>query len=134
MRAVRRKYTKAEVVLRTALRGRRVYCSAHVRNLPGTPDLVVRRACTAIFVDGDYWHGRLYLEEGLAALKRSFRPPGRDFWVRKIVRNVERDSRQKNALRALGWRVIRVWETDILSNPAKVAAKIERSILTRSAR
>lgn len=128
MRAVRRKNTGAEIALRAALRKANIFCSTHDCTLPGTPDLLVRDKRTAIFVDGDYWHGRIYLEKGLGALQRSFRSASRRFWVAKILRNAKRDRRQERELRTLGWQVVRIWESDILGSPAKVVARIRRSI------
>src|SRR4051812_34115001 len=91
MASVRRKNTAAEVTLRRALWHLGLRYRLHDRLLPGTPDIVFRRARVAVFVDGDYWHGRILVEQGEAALRQTFRKAHRSFWTTKIKRNVERD-------------------------------------------
>ena len=78
-----------------------------VRKLPGNPDIVLPKYKTVIFVNGCFWHGH----EGC----RYFRLPKSnvEFWEEKIKRNVARDVRNEAELKALGWRVVRVWECEI---------------------
>lgn len=128
MKAVRRRDTDPEIALRLALWRRGLRYRLHVRSLPGTPDIVLRRYRTVVFVDGDYWHGRILLERGRAALMKSFRPQHRAFWVAKIERNVERDAFQTNQLAAMGWTVVRVWERDVMRDPEGVAHLIACAI------
>lgn len=82
----------------------------HDRRLPGTPDIVFPASRVAVFVDGDFWRGRVFLEQGATALRKTLRGASRRFWIAKITKNVQRDRRQGTAVTALGWRVIRVWE------------------------
>lgn len=63
----------------------------------------------AVFIDGDFWHGRTY-EKLLASRK----DPENDYWVQKIKRNMERDAEQIKALDKKGWKYIRIWEKDIM--------------------
>ncbi len=74
------------------------------RSLPGRPEIVLPRHRTVIFVHGCFWHGH----PGC----KTFRLPKsrRRWWQAKIARNRERDSTHEAALRALGWRVVVVWE------------------------
>lgn len=132
MASVRHGDTEAEVALRRALWRLGLRYRLHDRRLPGTPDIVLRGARVAVFVDGDYWHGRILLEQGLDALRAAFRTPNRDFWIAKIVRNVERDRRQTAALECLGWRVIRVWSRDVLRSADQEAARIRRALASRA--
>ena len=124
MRAVRRRDTGAEVMLRHALRKINRRFATHDVRLPGTPDIVFSRVRVAVFVDGDYWHGRTLLEDGIEALRAGLRTANRKFWIQKIVRNVQRDRLQGKALKSLGWRVIRLWERDILRDPHVAAKKV----------
>jgi DNA mismatch endonuclease (patch repair protein) len=76
----------------------------HVRNLPGSPDIVLPALRTAIFVHGCFWHrhpGCRY------ATKPATR---RDFWENKLSENVARDKHKKMELEALGWNVLVIWE------------------------
>ena len=76
----------------------------HVAGLPGKPDLVFRRLHKVIFVHGCFWHQHT-CPNGQRCPKSRVR-----FWRRKLDGNVERDRRQRRALRKAGWRVLVVWE------------------------
>lgn len=78
----------------------------------GKPDLVFSRARVAVFVDGDFWHGRLIQEERISAFKKQFRQRA-GWWLTKVQRNIERDNRVGDTLRAEGWTVVRLWESNI---------------------
>jgi len=84
----------------------------NVRGVPGTPDIVIRRLRTAIFVNGCFWHGH-GVEAGGDRLIDSpcCRIPttNRDFWLHKIARNRERDALVAMKLRQNGWNVLVVW-------------------------
>lgn len=79
----------------------------NVRKLPGTPDIVMRKYRTVIFVNGCFWHGH----EGC----KFFRMPHTNtpFWEKKIQRNKERDKRNIQALREKGWNVVTIWECEL---------------------
>lgn len=79
----------------------------HRRDLPGTPDLVLSRHRTVIFVHGCFWHQH--------RCRRGDRRPraNRAYWEAKLDRNVQRDARNRRRLRRLGWRVLTVWECQI---------------------
>src|SRR5216683_2453304 len=84
MAAVRRVNTAPELALRRALRALGVRYRLHRRDLPGSPDLVFVRARVAVFVDGDFWHGRVLVDKGDFAFRSAFRRNRRAFWVTKI--------------------------------------------------
>jgi DNA mismatch endonuclease (patch repair protein) len=119
MARVKGRDTGPELALRRALyaagvRGWR----CHRKTLPGSPDLSFGRARLAVFVDGGFWHGH---------------PtkwwPGRSgpYWDEKIERNIARDRRVDAELEALGWKVLRLWDFEIVDDPAAAArAVIER--------
>jgi DNA mismatch endonuclease (patch repair protein) len=121
MRAVSRQDTAAEIELQKTLRREHVGFETHVQILGCRPDVVLRSSRIAVFVDGDFWHGRLLVECGMRALRRSFRKECQAFWVAKIVRNAARDRTQTCRLRRHGWCVIRVWEREILKDPVAAA-------------
>lgn len=107
MAAVKGKDTKPEMIVRKYLFSRGLRFRIQVRKLPGNPDIVLPKYKTVIFVNGCFWHGH----EGC----RYFRLPKSNvgFWKEKIERNVARDVRNEAELKALGWRVVRVWECEI---------------------
>lgn len=117
----RKSGTACEVKLWRALRKLRLRFKRNVASLPGCPDVVFEREKVAVFADGDFWHGRK-LASRLAKLSGGHNSA---YWVRKVQTNVARDRRVRSELKAEGWRVIRVWESDINSDPERAAARIE---------
>lgn len=106
MARVRGKNSKPEVVVRRVVHGLGYRFRLHARDLPGTPDLVLRKKRKAIFVHGCFWHRH----QGCA---RTTIPTMRArFWKSKFAQNVERDARKEKALLALGWEVLVVWECE----------------------
>src|SRR2546421_2815940 len=119
MAAVRSCDNEAEVLLRRELARRGLRYRLRPRRaageaLLGRPDIVFVKARVIAFVDGDFWHGRLLLEQGRKALAAKFRPTLRKWWLTKIGGNVARDRRVAHALRAGGWTGLGFWESDIL--------------------
>ncbi len=116
----RGKDTKAELLLREALWALGVRYRLHAAGLPGKPDIVFPRQKIAVFVDGDFWHGRNWpvLEE---QLRRRANP---DYWVAKIAYNRNRDNEQTEALRGQGWTVVRLWETEVRKDPRAAVEKV----------
>lgn len=107
MAAVKGKDTKPEMIVRKYLFSRGLRFRIQVRKLSGTPDIVLPKYKTVIFVNGCFWHGH----EGC----KYFRLPKSnvEFWSEKIERNIERDRESMQALFDLGWKVIRVWECEL---------------------
>ena len=122
--ANRKTNTSPEILLRKTLFASGLRFRLHAKDLPGCPDLVIRRRKIAVFCDGDFWHGRRWPK------RRSKLAAGWNaaYWVAKIERNRERDRRVTSALRQLGWQVIRVWEGDVRREPLRVATKIVKVI------
>jgi DNA mismatch endonuclease, patch repair protein len=82
----------------------------NVKNLPGKPDIVLRKFRLAIFIDGEFWHGHNW-EEKNHSIKSN-----RGFWIPKIERNMQRDKEVNQDLMKTGWKVMRFWEQDIKKN------------------
>jgi DNA mismatch endonuclease (patch repair protein) len=127
MAAVRNKDSKAELALRRQLHARGLRYRLHARDVPGRPDLVIRKYRLAVFVDGDFWHGNAWRLRGLARFEDQF-PSNRDFWVAKIRRNMERDQEVTAALVANGWTVVRLWESEVLASPAAAADRVQGAL------
>lgn len=107
MAAIKGKNTRPEMIVRKYLFARGLRFRINNRKLPGTPDIVLKKYKTVVFVDGCFWHGH----EGC----RYFKLPASniEFWKQKINLNIARDYRVEVELRLLGWRVIRIWECEI---------------------
>ena len=131
MRAVLRENTLAEMYLQNALRDEEVRFETHVQVLGCRPDVVLHSSRIAVFVDGDFWHGRLLVERGMRALRRTFRKECQAFWIAKIARNAARDRAQTCRLRRHGWCVIRVWEREILKDPVAAALIVIKRAVAR---
>jgi len=106
MRAVRQKDTKPEIIVRKILHGLGFRFRLHRTDLPGTPDIVLRKYKTAIFVHGCFWHRH----EGcrLASTPKT----RQEYWLPKFEANVERDARKIAQLQTMGWQPMVIWECE----------------------
>lgn len=118
----RRQDTTPEILLRRTLWKLGLRYRLHSANLPGRPDIVMSRHRLVVFCDGDFWHGRNWPQRK----KKLTKGWNSKYWVAKIARNRARDRSVNLALRRLGWRVIRVWESDVRRDAKQVACKIVR--------
>ncbi|MDE6551392.1 MAG: very short patch repair endonuclease [Muribaculaceae bacterium] len=107
MAAIKGKDTKPEMIVRKYLFSRGLRYRVNNRKLPGSPDIVLKKYKTVIFVDGCFWHAH----RGC----KYYRLPKSnvDFWRAKIARNIARDYVNNVDLELAGWKVIRVWECEI---------------------
>ncbi len=119
MSAIRGKDTKPEMMVRRYLFAKGLRYRVNNRKLPGTPDIVLKKYKTVVFIDGCFWHGH----EGC----RYYKLPKTNeyFWRHKIAMNMARDFANNVVLELAGWRVLRVWECDI-----KTKAKREATLET----
>ena len=111
MQRIRAMDTKAEVLLRKALWKNGIHYRKNYKDLPGKPDIAITKYRIAIFVDGDFWHARGHKKAPGEQIRTN-----REFWIKKLKRNVERDRDVNDALLEQGWLVLRYWESDILKN------------------
>jgi len=119
--------TRPELSLRRALWKLGLRIRTHATDLPGRPDIVMRRLKIAVFCDGDFWHGRCW-----PALKRALQQRANpSYWIAKIGTNRQRDTRSRRALRHLGWHVISLWETDIQRDPEQAALVVKAAVDSR---
>ena len=123
MKAIHSNNTSIELLLRRELWKRNVRYRIHVKILGCRPDFSIKKYKLAVFVDGDFWHGRDYSEERFHTNKK--------FWHNKIRRNMERDLEQTILLRDAGWIVLRFWETEILKDVSQCATAVIQTIRIR---
>lgn len=120
MSRIRGKDTRPEMTVRRILWARGYRYRLHRKDLPGKPDLVLKRYRATIFVHGCYWHRHGCLATTIPATRR-------DFWLGKFEGNVARDRRNVEALRESGWRVLVVWECSLRGKDSDLDAVIERT-------
>lgn len=128
MSAIRSIGGKAEVALRSELHRRGLRFRKNVHRLPGRPDVVFPRAKLVVFVDGDYWHARILREQGIEALRERMRTSNKEYWIQKFQRRLEIDDRVTAHLKAEGWTVLRMWESDVRADVRSAAAQIESGL------
>lgn len=112
MASVRSRDTGPELALRRTLHRHGVRYRVRAADVPGHPDLAIRKYRLAVFIDGDMWHGNEHIRRGLPDLESLF-PSRAEFWCEKIRRNMARDEEVNAKLRAEGWTVVRIWASDV---------------------
>ncbi len=122
MRAVRARDTSPELAVRRLLRPFAPGYRLHRKDIPGRPDIAYIGAKRAVFVHGCFWHGH-DCARGARAPKTNA-----DYWQAKIARNKARDAGAMDALAALGWRALIVWECE-LKEPEALARKLRAFLL-----
>ena len=125
MAAIHSKDTKPEMIVRKGLWSRGFRYRLNYKRLPGHPDLVLRKYRTCIFVNGCFWHGHgvalPQMSDGRSQMEDVIEnsacckipKTNRVFWVKKILRNMERDREEQRKLAAMGWHCITIWECEL---------------------
>lgn len=113
MGKVRSRDTKPELLVRRRLHKAGFRYRLHVKELPGTPDIVFPSHRTVVFVQGCFWHGH-HCRRGRLPVSNSA------FWREKIQTNRARDNRVMEAVESLGWKALVVWECDLEAGVAAV--------------
>lgn len=108
MSRIRSKDTSPEIRVRSFLHRSGFRFRLHVKNLSGSPDIVLPKYKTAIFVHGCYWHRHEGCKEGAYFPKDP--KQGVEFWRKKFEKNVQRDQKNRVMLEELGWKVAVIWE------------------------
>ncbi len=112
MSQVRAKNTKPEKIVRSILHRNGYRFRLHRGDLPGTPDIVLPKHNSIIFVHGCFWHQH-------KDCKLSKKPKSNtQYWYKKLDRNVERDKANIEKLTHDGWRVLVIWECEIKKGQA----------------
>lgn len=122
MSRVRQANTKPEMLVRSLLHRLGYRFRLHRKDLPGSPDIVLPKHRTAIFVHGCFWHRH-------AGCRKATTPKSNlDYWLKKFEENIERDSRKERELAALGWRVVTVWQCETDSRDKTELESVLRGI------
>ena len=118
MSKIRSNNTKPEILLRKALFAKGLRYKINDKKLQGKPDIVLPKYKTAIFVHGCFWHNH-------RGCKRAHLPKSNvEYWENKIRTNEERDFKNQEILKQLGWNVVIIWECEL-----KTKEKIEQAVI-----
>ena len=128
MSRIRSKNTKPELIVRSLLHRMGFRFRVNRKDLPGTPDIVLPKYKTVIFVHGCYWHRHPGCKGATTPSTR------REFWEKKFRDNVDRDSRNQRDLRKAGWKVIVLWECEVFADPAIAVEKVATTLGRTSTR
>jgi len=126
MASIHAKGTKPELLVRRWLWNHGYRYRLNVKSVPGSPDIVMRKYRTAIFVNGCFWHGH----EGCN--KYSSPKTNTDFWIAKVTRNRERDQRNYKDLHDAGWHVIVIWECQLKKSNIEATMHGVEHVLSRN--
>lgn len=105
--------TKPEIIVRKYLFSKGLRYRKNVKNLPGKPDVVLKKYKTAVFVNGCFWHGHQGCKYFVMPKSNT------EYWNKKISHNIKRDRIVNAELASLGWNVITVWECELKSDKRK---------------
>ena len=122
MSRIRSKNTKPEIRLRSLLHKAGYRFRLHARKLLGTPDIVLPKYRTVIFVHGCFWHRHNDCANSTMPKTRI------EFWESKFKTTVERDQDKIEKLRLAGWRVIIVWECELDKNDGLLIRRISEEL------
>ncbi|HOE83881.1 MAG TPA: very short patch repair endonuclease [Sphaerochaeta sp.] len=107
MASIKAKDTRAELLVRRYLHRQGFRYRTNDRRLPGTPDIVLPKYRTVIFINGCFWHAH----HGCS--RYTLPTSNQEFWREKLAKNRERDQRTTALLLSQGWRVLVVWECEL---------------------
>lgn len=116
MSRIRSKNTKPEVLMFTLLKKKGFVFETHYP-IAGKPDIVFPDNKLAVFIDGEFWHGKDFI-----TTKNKLSP----FWLKKISENIKRDNRNTRILRKEGWHVLHLWGRKITKSPDSSFKRIVR--------
>lgn len=108
MSHVKTKRNSAEVMIAKSLWHRGYRYRLNYKVLPGSPDIALTKYRIAIFIDGEFWHGKDF-EQRKNKLKNN-----KDYWIEKIQENIDRDLRNDKLLRQMDWYPIHFWSNDVI--------------------
>ena len=120
MRQVHNKNSLIELMLRRELWKRGLRYRKNVNSIFGKPDIVFKSKKIAIFVDSEFWHGYDWKN------KKKEIKSNKDFWIKKIERNIQRDKEVSKYLKENGWTVLRFWGNEIKHDVSGCVKHIEK--------
>ena len=120
MSSVKSKNTGPELRVRSVLHRHGLRFRLHRKDLPGSPDIVLPKYKTVIFVHGCFWHGH--------DCSKGRRPSSnQNFWNKKLNNNIQRDKVNYTSLQELGWDVKVIWECSVSEDTASVIEDLQQA-------
>ena len=113
MSAIKSKNTKPEIAVRKLLHSMGYRFRLHRKDLPGSPDIVLPKYKTVIFVHGCFWHRHENCKYASIPKTR------KEFWESKFKANVKRDLEIQEKIKNIGWQSVVVWECEIKNEKIK---------------
>lgn len=108
MSHVKTKRNSAEIMIAKSLWHRGYRYRLNYKALPGSTDIALAKYRIAIFIDGEFWHGKDF-EQRKTKLKNN-----KDYWIEKIQENIDRDLKNDKLLRQMEWYPIHFWSNDVI--------------------
>ena len=119
MSAIKSKNTKPEIKVRKVLHSMGYRFRLHRKDLPGSPDIVLPKYKTVIFVHGCFWHRHENCKYASTPKTRQ------EFWKNKFKANVKRDLEIQEKIKNIGWQSVVIWECE-LKNLDQLLIKLEK--------
>ena len=114
MSAIKSKNTKPEIAVRKLLYSMGYRFRLHRKDLPGSPDIVLPKYKTVIFVHGCFWHRHENCKYATTPKTR------KEFWEKKFRENINRDNLNQANLSLKGWKIIIIWECQLKGDIKKL--------------
>ena len=118
MSAIKSKNTKPEIAVRKVLHSMGYRFRLHSKNLPGSPDIVLPKSKTVIFVHGCFWHRHENCKYASTPKTR------KEFWENKFKANINRDNLNQANLLLRGWKIIIIWECQLKGDIKKLISEL----------
>lgn len=107
---IKGKNTKPEILVRKHLYSNGFRYKLNVKKLPGTPDIVLKKYRTIIFINGCFWHGHKGCKYFVIPKTK------KEWWTDKIRKTQERDLKHQSKLKMIGWNIVVIWECQLKKN------------------
>ena len=124
MSHIKSKNTKIEIKVRKYLFSKGFRYRVNVKDLPGKPDIVLKKYKTVIFVNGCFWHRHKNCK--LATTPKT----NTEYWVNKFNHNIENDQKNYEKLNVLGWHVIIIWECELKDNFEEIMEQVISTLVS----
>lgn len=126
MGRIKGKETSLEIKTRKWLFSQGKRFRKNVKDLPGCPDIVLKKYNLIIFINGCFWHGHKNC--------KYFKLPksNKKYWKEKILKNIARDIENKKKMKIAGWNILILWECKLKENFEKEMIKIKKKLTIQS--
>lgn len=116
MSQIRSKNTKPELLMFSLLKNSGIKFKKHY-DIIGKPDIAFPKYKLAVFIDGEFWHGKDFKR-----IQESINP----FWIKKLGDNIKRDRRTVRKLRKEGWHILHLWDKRVIKYPTRSLQRVLR--------